>query len=57
MGIHVFGKCFRGSEKNVLQRYYECAKFYNGDIIVRITADDPLIDIDILDVKVVGKNR
>jgi len=41
--------CFRGSSSDVLKRYYECAKFYNGDIIVRITADDPLIDIDILD--------
>ncbi len=35
---------FCGSEDNVLERYYECAKFYHADIIVRITADDPFKD-------------
>ncbi len=35
---------FRGSEKNVLKRFYECSKKYRGDIIIRITADCPLID-------------
>ncbi len=32
---------FRGSEENVLSRFYHAAKEYNADIIVRITADDP----------------
>jgi spore coat polysaccharide biosynthesis protein SpsF len=41
--------CFRGSDSDVLKRFYECSKFFNGEIIVRITADDPLIDVDILD--------
>ena len=35
---------FIGSEENVLERFYLCAKKYKADIIVRITADCPLID-------------
>ena len=42
-------KCFRGSSNDVLQRFSDCAKLYEGDLIVRITADDPLIDVDLLD--------
>ena len=40
---------FRGSEKNVLARFYNCARYYNADIIVRITADDPLKDYRLID--------
>jgi spore coat polysaccharide biosynthesis protein SpsF (cytidylyltransferase family) len=35
---------FCGPEGNVLERYYGAASFFNLDIIVRITADCPLID-------------
>jgi glutamate-1-semialdehyde 2,1-aminomutase len=42
-------KTFLGSEKNVLNRYYETAKQLNAKIIVRITADCPLIDPGIID--------
>lgn len=36
---------FRGSEKNVLKRFYDCNRIFQRSIIVRITADCPLIDI------------
>ncbi|AKB18836.1 cytidylyltransferase domain-containing protein [Methanosarcina sp. WWM596] len=39
---------FRGSEENVLDRYYKTAKEYNAEIIVRITADNPLTDSDLM---------
>lgn len=39
-------KChyYRGSEEDVLQRVLDAAKAFNGDIIVEITGDCPLID-------------
>lgn len=41
--------CERGSEKNVLSRFLAVAKKYNPQNIVRITADCPLIDPDLVD--------
>ncbi len=40
---------FRGEPTNVLDRYFECAKKINADVIVRMTADNPLMDPDIID--------
>ena len=40
---------FEGSENDVLDRYYKCAKKHKSEIIVRITADCPLIDPRMLD--------
>ena len=40
---------FRGSSDDVLDRYYQCAKYFSLQHIVRITADNPLLDPEILD--------
>ena len=37
-------KCYRGDEKNVLCRYYECAKEFDLKHIVRMTGDNPFPD-------------
>jgi spore coat polysaccharide biosynthesis protein SpsF len=41
--------CYRGSEENVLQRYYLCSKENEFSHIVRLTGDNPFIDVGELD--------
>ena len=44
-----FKNLYEGSPNDVLSRYYGAAKKFSSDIIIRITADCPLIDSKLLD--------
>lgn len=41
--------CFRGSLDNVLERFYKCAKSYEAINIVRVTADNALVEGKLID--------
>jgi spore coat polysaccharide biosynthesis protein SpsF len=47
-------KCFRGSEDDVLDRYYQASLAFPSDYVVRVTADDPFKEPSVID-QVIGK--
>ncbi len=49
--------CFRGDEKNVLSRFIEITQEYEFDTVVRLTADNPLLDLTVLDQVIEAHSR
>ena len=48
---------YRGSEDNVMQRVLKSAKHFNADVIVEVTGDCPLIDIEIVEQTIAMFNK
>lgn len=42
-------KVFRGSEDDILDRFYHCAKVEKANVVIRITSDCPLLDSKIVE--------
>lgn len=46
--------CYRGNLENVLERFYRAARENNAEAVVRVTADCPLIDPEVVDTIING---
>lgn len=46
--------CFRGAEDDVLSRFVKIQKDQNFDVIVRLTGDNPFIDVSLLDKAIIA---
>jgi len=46
--LHSNIEFFCGNEENILDRFYSASKKFNSDIIIRVTADCPLIDFNLI---------
>lgn len=40
--------CFRGDEQNVLKRFIDCAEKFEAEGIIRVCADNPFLDIQLM---------
>ncbi len=49
LAVKIGLECFRGSENDLLDRYYQCAQKYKADVVVRVTPDDPFVDYRVID--------
>ena len=48
---------FRGNESDVLDRFYQCAKNFSSNNILRITSDNPLVDPTIIDELIINYQK